>query len=152
MVIGIRFEVPNKYGDLLHQILDKYSVENYFWEIDNDEVYIPESRRFVSLFDNKNYSGQEFKKLILTPNYYTIFVRLLALPLNGTAQVIDTYEDFINSDYQLILFVVDNVYVDIYVKKKSDIELLKDNAETRGFTDIQLITADNDLFKDGLHI
>ena len=37
-MIGIRFEIPNEYGQFLKQILENVKIKNGFWKIFTDDI------------------------------------------------------------------------------------------------------------------
>lgn len=57
---------------------------------------------------------------------------------------VNTYEEFADSDCELVLLIADNSYVSIYCKNKKFIEKLYFNALQNDFEDVQFITDEND--------
>ncbi|KAF1342305.1 hypothetical protein ABP1_3037 [Bacillus subtilis] len=57
---------------------------------------------------------------------------------------VNTYEEFADSDCELVLLIADNSYVSIYCKNKNIIEKLYFNALQNDFEDVQFITDEND--------
>lgn len=138
---GIRFKIPNKWGTLLSDILKGIKYEDYVWEIDEDEVFL-EGGDF--LFSTNRLSGHLFKEAISSAIYYVVFINLQAFPCDENICEISSYSDFIKSDCEIIMFICDNIYVDIYVKNQCIIELLHKNAIEHKFTEIEIITDTND--------
>ena len=87
--------------------------------------------------------GIELKHLIENKTYYMIFADLQAYP-KGTLSHIKTYEEFIESQCELVLLVADCSYVTIYCKNKGTLEWLYKNAVECGFEDVTYITDEND--------
>lgn len=87
--------------------------------------------------------GADLKNLLENNVYYIIFADLQAYP-KGKVSAIETYEEFVDSECELVLFVVDSYYTVIYCKDKAKLELLYKNAEDFGFKDTQFITDKND--------
>ena len=146
MIRGISYKVPNKWGKLFEQITKYIEVEKYYWfNIESQNQVFNEQRSDGEfLFDVDYYGGSEFKEKIGSSNYYAVFVKLQAYLSNKTLAEIDSYNEFLKSNCEIILFVVDNTFVDIYVKDRTIIEKLKLSAEEHGFTDIDYITEKND--------
>jgi ribosomal protein S16 len=76
--------------------------------------------------------------------YYIIFADLKAYPKGKMVSDIGTYEDFLNSDCQLVVLVVDCTYVTIYSKDKEMLEWLYYRAKVNKFENVQYITKEND--------
>ena len=141
MIRGIRFKIPNKWGALLSDILQGISYDRYIWKINEDQVYT-EDNNF--LFTNKALSGPLFKKHISTVPYYTVFINLQAFSSDHDLCEIHCYDEFIHSTCEFAVFICDNIFVDIYVKSQSDLELFHKNALEHHFTKIEFITDTND--------
>lgn len=139
-MIGIKFKVPNTYDNVLYKILNNILCENCVWKIDEDEV-LDENNNF--LFDNEIYSDIEFNKIIKSEKYYPIFLNLQLYNNDGIMSNIVDYKDFINSDCKLILFIVDNIYVEIYSKDEHYLKLIEKNAHENNFFDIEIINDKN---------
>ncbi|MGG4266651.1 DUF2691 family protein [Peribacillus simplex] len=143
---GISFEIPNEYGTLLGEVLKPIDITVFSWRIGNGESYIVVDNELdEELFseDKKAIGGAELKNLLENNMYYIIFSDLQAYP-KGEFFDIETYEEFIESQCELILLVVDSCYVTIYSKNKETTELLYKNATECGFEDVKYITDEND--------
>ena len=83
------------------------------------------------------YNSKEFQEKIDSDVYYIIFLNL-QLFKNGTKIVkINTYKDFVSSDCELILFVTDSKFVQIYSKQSAIINKIKENLELNNINIIQ---------------
>ncbi|ARK30222.1 DUF2691 family protein [Halalkalibacter krulwichiae] len=143
---GISFEIPNEYGTFLGEVLKPIDTTVFSWRIGNGESYIVvDDELDEELFseDKKAIEGAELKKLLENNKYYIIFADLQAYPKDEFSDI-ETYEDFIKSQCELVLLVVDSCYVTIYCKNKETIELLYKNATQCGFEDVEYITDEND--------
>ncbi|RLQ90855.1 DUF2691 family protein [Planomicrobium sp. Y74] len=143
---GISFEIPNKYGRWLEEMLKPINIAAFDWQIGSSESYtVIDDRLEEELFSNKGnvIEGTELKNRVEANQYYIISVDLQAFPKN-TVNRVETFEEFIESDCQLVLLVVDCIYVTIYCKNQETIESLNKNAITCGFGDIEYITNEND--------
>lgn len=142
---GISFESPNEYGTILGEVLKPIDTTVLKWRIGNGESYIVDDELDEALFseDKKAIEGTELKKLLENNKYYIVSADLQAYP-KGEFSEIETYDDFIESQCELVLLVVDSCYFTIYCRNKETIELLYKNATDCGFEDIKYITDEND--------
>ena len=145
MIRGLRFEMPGEYGSYLNTILSGLPLDKYVWSISEDDAFI-DSDHF--LFHSDVLSGEEFSKIIALPSYFVFFANLQAYRSENDLYEIDTYEDFLSSKCELIIFIVDAGFVDIYAKDAAVIELMKRNAEKNEFEKIRYITDENDVRKE----
>ncbi|MCY8854597.1 DUF2691 family protein [Bacillus inaquosorum] len=104
------------------------------WELNDQEFFK----------DNSVVEGAVFANHLKTNQYYTIFVELQAYPFGQAVDLVQTYEEFIDSDCELVLLLADSSYVSIYCKDRNVIEKLFINALKNDFEEVQLITDDND--------
>ena len=139
MNIGMKFKIPNEYGNYLKQILDKIDSDNYTWKIEETEVYKVE---LTDLFTMDKYSNYDFKKIISQDRYYTVFTNI-KLYEKEDKNIIRNYENFLNSTCILILLVTDNIFVEIYSKSENILKIIYENALKNKFTDISYITKNN---------
>lgn len=144
---GISFEIPNKYGSFLYEVLQPCKITEFIWHIGGEESYLVEDDKLGEpLFTDKiNWiKGLLLKEHLEDKKYYLIFVDLKAYSKGNYPADIETYEDFLNSDCELVLLVVDSVYITIYCKDKEKLERLYDNANKKGFNKLHYITDKND--------
>jgi hypothetical protein len=147
MLRGISFEIPNKYGSFLAEILEPIDITKFNWRNENEEAYLVIDGQFEeALFPEviNEMDGSVLGKRIKDNQYYVIFADLKAFPKRKEVNNIETYEEFLNSECELVLLVVDSVYTTIYCKDKEKLKLLYRNAKECGFEDVQYITDDND--------
>lgn len=104
------------------------------WELNDQEFFK----------DNSVVEGAVFANHLKTNQYYTIFVELQAYPFGQAVDLVQTYEEFIDSDCELVLLLADSSYVSIYCNDRNVIEKLFINALKNDFEEVQLITDDND--------
>ncbi|MED0799829.1 DUF2691 family protein [Bacillus inaquosorum] len=88
------------------------------WELNDQEFFK----------DNSVVEGAVFANHLKTNQYYTIFVELQAYPFGQAVDLVQTYEEFIDSDCELVLLLADSSYVSIYCKDRNVIEKLFINA------------------------
>ncbi|MFQ3546104.1 DUF2691 family protein [Halobacillus rhizosphaerae] len=147
MLRGIRFEIPNKIGTLLADMLQPIDITLYNWINQNEEAYFLTDGQIdkpLFLEGENGLDGNFLEKRIRDNLYYIIFADLKAFPKGEKVNNIDTYEEFLDSNCKLVLLVVDSVYSTIYCKDKEKIKLLYSNAIECSFKDVQYITDDND--------
>ena len=143
---GIRFEAPNEYGNILAEILKPFALEDFCWKIGDCESYIAGDKGLErNLFPEGQtiMEGIELKNLLENNAYYVIFAELQAYP-DSSFSVVENYGEFIDSDCELVLLVVDCIYVDLYCKDESMIELLYEHALKRRFKRVAYIAGKND--------
>lgn len=144
MIRGLRFENQNSYNSYLDKLLHGIDIRKYVWEIDEDQVFTKEG----FLFSEDSYTGDSFSELITQPSYLVFFINLQAYPIGIGYLDIETYDDFRKSSCEILIFVTDSIFVDIYAKDENIIETIKLNAERNNFTKIQYITDENDTRKE----
>lgn len=146
MKIGIKFQVPNEWGNLIENILYKIDLEKYIWGIEDDDVYIEDNTKnngFLFPQEKNIFSGIEFKNIISQKSYYTVFVKINAYLNENDFCIIKTYNDFKKSNCNLIILVTDNIFVSIYAKSENVIEKIKINAILNKYEKIEYITEQN---------
>jgi hypothetical protein len=122
-------------------------VAAFNWYIGGEEAYYFEEGKLEKpLFPDEVYGmeGEILKKIVEDNEYYIIFASLKAFPRGKNIIDVRTFEDFINSDCQLVVLVVDCAYVTIYCKDPETLESLYNNSITKGFSKVELITDEND--------
>lgn len=142
---GISFEIPNKYGKQLVDILQEIDVVSWHWRIGGGEAYIIENNTLgKDLFDSETIlSGDAFLERIAENDYYLIFTDLKAFNTVESVIEIETYETFLESDCQFVFLLVDSSYVTIYSKDQSTIRSLYDQALAAKYENVEYITAEN---------
>lgn len=139
---GVSFQIPNKYGKYLAQILEPLDCTPYDWKIEcSTEVWKRAyGQRDEDLFDNANVvDGVIFDELIKSNIYYVIFTTLKAFPKGTHLNNFDTYEEFLKSDCELCLLIADCSYVELYCKNLTILEKLYDNARAKEYEGIECI-------------
>lgn len=141
MVRGITFKLPNTYDIFIEKILSGIDMDKYVWKIDEDQVFISGGD---FLFTSDIYAGQKFKRIISQSSYYVVFLNLQAFQDGNSLNEIKVYNDFLESNCELIVLVSDSIFVTIYSKNRKDIEAIKLNAQKNNFQEIEYITEEND--------
>ena len=141
---GIEFKIPNEFVNYLKQIFDKVDSTNYIWKIEETEAYID---GVTNLFEMDKYSNHDFKNIISQEKYYTVFANIKLYETEDKI-VIRNYSDFLNSSCILILFITDNVFVEVYSKSEDILKIIYENALKSKFTGLNYITENNIKRKD----
>jgi len=144
---GVSFKLPNEYGTFLGDVLKPIDIASFSWRIGDVESYqIIDNELCEALFpeDKKTIEGTSLKNIIENGSYYIIFADLQAYP-KGKITEINTYEEFVESNCELVLLVVDSYYATIYCKDKDKLKLLFKNAQDYAFKDVAYITDENDI-------
>lgn len=135
-MLGIKFEIPNTYDITLYKILGDIHFHNRIVKIEEEEVL---SDKGLEFFDKEIYSFSEFEEKIMKTDHYTIFLNLQIYNTENYKSPINDYEQFLNSDCQLVLFITDNVDVEIYSKNEEWLRLIENNVVNFGFKKSELI-------------
>lgn len=143
---GLSFEIPNKSGQYLLDILNAFDFKNYFWKTGGEEAYYIENDKLGSpLFPKPHvYTGDAFYKRISESDYYVLFADLKAFPDPLHVRDVSTYEEFLNSQCEFVLLLVDCSYVTIYVKDPQVLTALYEQAIASKYENVAYITDDND--------
>ncbi|MGE7982290.1 DUF2691 family protein [Solibacillus sp. NPDC093137] len=143
---GVSFEIPNRYGRYLYDILEDINIKNYFWKSGDGEAYYIDNKQIgEAMFPQPyTYNGQDLYNRISAKDYYVLFADLKAFKENTHIQGIATYEDFLNSQCEIALLIVDSSYITIYVKDQHVTERIYRKAVQNGYENIAYITDHND--------
>ncbi|KIL35620.1 prophage protein [Cohnella kolymensis] len=154
MIRGITFEIPNRYGKFLGDILKPIEIDEYNWRIGGEESYlIVDGNLGEPMFQEPIdcLEGKILRSIFTENEYYLIFQDLKAFPKGKTTIEVNTYEDYLLSDCQLVLLVVDSSYITIYCKDKSKVDALYINAKDQRYKNLEYITDVNDM-RTGLSV
>lgn len=142
-MIGIKFLIKNEYDIILNKIFHGIDCSNFRWKIEDEEV-LGEHVEFF--FDKTDYSNNEFQNMI-QKKHYPIFLNLQMYYKNSDVNEINNYDQFLISSCQLIIFIVDNVFVEIYAKNQTILERILKNAVDFDFSNIEYINEILDTYK-----
>ena len=135
--------LKNEYDIILNKIFHDIDCSNFRWKIEDEEVLGEQGKSF---FDKTDYSNNEFQNMI-QKKHYPIFLNLQMYYKNSDVNDIKNYDQFLTSSCQLILFIVDNVFVEIYAKNQTILEKISKNAVDFDFSDIEYINESLDTYK-----
>lgn len=133
-MIGLDIKVKNGYNNYLYKIFNGIDLSNYLWEINTDEIYYDEDgQKKEQLFGTDIIGGKEFVKYISKNSYYIIFADIKAYPFNnenslGNEHVkINTLDDFLNSNCQIVLLCTDCTFIEFYCKDRDILDKVYNN-------------------------
>ena len=143
---GISFEIPNAYGKYLLELLDGLDITEWTWKIGDGESYVIQKDALGEpLFSNDCLlDGDELGRIISMDDYYLIFVDLKAFSKTSSVRDITTYQEFMESDCQFVILIVDCSYVTIYAKDQHTVQHLFLKAIANGYENTEYITDEND--------
>ena len=145
-MLGVRFEIPNEYGKFLYHILKPIDIKKYAWCLgEHVEIYSCSNGELddTPIFNKDKVLGNELHEFIEANICYIIFMDLKAFPLGHEISKIETYEDFLNSSCEIMIFISDCSYVDIYCKNIDLIRELYNNALSNNYTSLNYIDENN---------
>lgn len=142
---GLRFTIPNQYGQFLKAILSPIPLDSYQWNVVDEESYIVKDGQLDCLLfpESTLIDGHQFAELLTYHEHYLIFVDIKAFQPNMSSEIA-TYEDFLHSTCEFVLLVTDSQDVTIYCKDPQMLNSLYENASWHGFEDVTYITSHND--------
>jgi len=77
--------------------------------------------------------GEEFFKSISRDNYYLIFVDIKAYPADSERVEIKTFEDYSNSNCEIVLLCTDSIFIEFYSKDKTVLDKVYNNGLENDF-------------------
>ncbi|GGO01028.1 DUF2691 family protein [Saccharibacillus kuerlensis] len=146
MIRGVSLKIPNQHGRFLRDLLKPFGVSEYDWWVGGEESYLIVDGEFEPLFPGlvECMEGDSLKRRIEGNEYYLIFQDLKAFPKGTKPIEITTYSEFMNSDCELTLLVIDSSYIAIYCKDTDMTRKIYDNAKELDYTKVAYITEEND--------
>jgi hypothetical protein len=145
MYRGLSFKIPNQYGKCLLDILQPVDCNKYNWVIDSDQSWMKNVNKkvCVELFFKKRLTGEEFFRIISKEDYYIVSARIGGYSNSKIKKKIKTYLDFMHSECEIFILLVDSVYVEIYCKNLPLVESLYSNAKKKKFENLEYIDENN---------
>lgn len=144
---GLTCEIPNECGRFLGELLQPFDTAAYEWYNGGEEAYFWNQGTLADpLFPEQVFDmdGAVLKDIVENNEYYVIFADLKAFPKGKKVVNIQTYEEYVNSDCQFVLIIVDCVHVAIYCKDQDKLADLYLGAQSHGYSKVQYTTGDND--------
>jgi len=130
MLIGIQTEIKNDYGNYLKKIFASVDVLQYEWDIITDDILYKENENTEQgLFKSSVLDGQCFNKAISKPSYYLIFADFKAYPSGVNRTKIQTFEDFMQSECEIVFMCCDSSFIEIYCKDEKILRTIYGNCK-----------------------
>lgn len=140
---GISFKIPQEKNSNIEDLLEGINVRAMFWynvESQNEVWSVPQ---YTDFFKKEYYDGADFYQQIKVP-HKVIFLKLQAYLREGKFVEIHKYEEFLTSHCVLLLLIYDCENVEIYSKDEALTRAICNTAHRNGYSEITLITDDND--------
>ncbi|WP_342561598.1 DUF2691 family protein [Paenibacillus sp. FSL R7-0345] len=144
---GITCKIPNEFGRFLGELLQPFDTADYQWYNGGEEAYFTNTGTLAeTLFPEQVFGmdGVQLIDIVENNEYYVIFADLKAFPKGSKVVDVQTYEEYVKSDCQFVLIIVDCVHVAIYCKDQEKLTELYLNAQSHGYTNVQYTTDEND--------
>jgi len=144
-MIGLNIRVKNATDNFLYKIFNGIDLSGYIWEIAEDDIMcIKNGEHTQGLFNSNIMNGEEFLSCISIDDYYMIFADIKAYPVGYNYSEIDSYEDYLISDCQIILLCADSTFIDFYSKDMTILEKVYENCINYGLEEVTTFTEEND--------
>lgn len=132
---GVRFEADD--AEVFFANLDTLmDVTAYEWYVDDVEL------NYYSIPEGK-YSGQEFKDELLALSGMS-FARIRRYPVGSAVDSINTYEDYLKSNCDMLVLFYDGGFYEIYEKEETLVQKTYVFCSENGFQKVEYIRDDND--------
>jgi RHS repeat-associated protein len=92
----------------------------------------------------ERWYGPDGKAIKDRHHNFVYFANIKAYPDNNYSDNINCYDDFLNSNCELVILCSDGIYYEIYSKSEEMIRIIKSNCIKKGFDEIEYITDEND--------
>ena len=139
---GISFKIPQEKTNILWKILGGIDIAKYWWYNIISQTEIWGVSDFEDFLED-HYRGKDFAEHIQN-EHFVLFVKLQAYASHSNFQNIPSFEEYIESDCQIVLLINDCEFVEIYAKDQTVVESLFFNAQRNGFKLIRYLTDETD--------
>lgn len=130
----IKFMIDNEYDTILNKIFNGIDLTQYNCRIEEEEVYNEVGQVF---FNELTYTGKELVEII-KQSHYPNFLNLQFYTGNIANNPIQNYEQFINSNCEMVILIVDSIFVEVYCKNQENIKKIFINATDNNFSNIEM--------------
>lgn len=131
MIRGIEFKINIQHKDILNEILKDISLDDYDFYISEDEVICNNGKAQMQI--PKKGDGKLFENLAIYIPYYVNFINLRAYKKGQEDDQVNNYSEFVNSECQFIILIVDGQYLEIYAKSDNLIlQFIKNAVQLKG--------------------
>ena len=108
---GIYYEILNEYGNYLAEVLEDLPLDDYLWSITRGEIHLLDENgvtgRFLFEDADKFLQGSTLYSMAKNNTYYMVFATIGAYRKSEELEYIRTYNDFLQSECQIIVIVAD---------------------------------------------
>ncbi|UFI00555.1 DUF2691 family protein [Bacillus toyonensis] len=151
MNIGINFVVPKdtQFNISVFDLLENYNFKDYLWQIDDADVFIYDSFGNITdepLFENKRFiHGDKIEHILKNKNFDSIFFTICAFPdiKKSNPTWIRTAADFLNTDCEFILSIVDGFDIRILCKDEDLLKIMYQHVQNLGYVCVEYLTENN---------
>ena len=143
MVRGISFEITQKATYTLWDIFGTVDTEPFYWYVVQEQTETWNKPFGEDFFNKEIYPGDEFSKAI-QEKHFIVFLKLQAYSCVQNFQNISTYEDFKQSDCQILVLVYDCSFAEVYAKNKVVLQAVHQRATQMRYKNLTYITDQND--------
>lgn len=139
-MVGLKIIKNNESDKFLYNFFKGVNFKKYKWVIDYEEILSDKDEKF---FEKNILDGQEFFKCITNLNYYMIFLDLKIYKIENEITKIETYDDYLNSDCEMIFLCFDSQFINFYCKDKNILETLYKNCINYNYNVSQITELNN---------
>lgn len=135
-MVGLDIKIPDGVGQYIFKLLEEIDFVSYTWTIQSEDAIRYENHDWnfnEKIFSKECMDGNEFLQSINRGSYYMIFVDIHAYPMEKEKYAIETYQDFLDSDCELVFLCADSIYVEIYCKHEEILQQIIKNCEKNQF-------------------
>lgn len=137
---AIKCEFPNDYGFFLKPIMEALNEKTWTWSIEVSEVYRMVDGNVVNVFEsNESISNEQFIQTLADKSHYLVFAEWKAFPDLESIRPITNFQEFISSDCQFIILVVDTCYVTLIAKDYGLLANIHKALQNNGVSEIQIL-------------
>ena len=139
---GISFVIQNS-RNILKEIFEEIDIKKYYWYNVEDQSEVWSKVQENEDFRRKCFNGDNFYELIQN-DCYVIFLKVQMYLENVNYCNVNTYEEFLNSDCEMIVLIYDSAFVEIYTKKEDMADIFYRIAKKHNYKNVDYITDAND--------
>lgn len=122
-IIGIRFQIPNEYGNILEKLLKNELSEDSFWRRGEHEEILTFSSNSLITADNDLFTNLEIRKYLKPKPYYPIFFTFsVYFKEQLSYPSIKSIRDFLSSNCDFVVAVIDACELIILSKEQKRID------------------------------
>lgn len=142
MIVGVSFEIPQETTNVLWKILSSIDISKYFWCCDRTQTEVWDKTFQNDFFNQEYYTGDQFSQYVQN-DHRIVFLKIQAHFSLGNFQNIHLYNEFVNSDCQILVLIYDCENVEIYMKNPMELLAIFENAKANDYQNVAVITDSN---------